>query len=145
VDLDQFRIGRTHMDGGHYQQQRNDHEQCCGPKADRDLDVAEPVIDQGGQHGRGHGQQDRQDDEMIKQIGHGYSRPFTWSVPVKPRDASITTRNSAVMAKPMTMAVSTRACGTGSAYAAGSVVTRSRIGAASMRRRPMLKMKRLTA
>src|SRR5690606_36469957 len=43
------------------------------------------------------------------------SRPSTWSVPVAPRAASSTTRNNAVVAKLMTIAVSTRACGTGSA------------------------------
>ena len=35
--------------------------------------------------------------------------------PISPREASSTTRNSAVMAKPITMAVSTSACGMGSA------------------------------
>ena len=52
-------------------------------------------------------------------IGHGVhgsrSRPSTWSVPVKPREASSTTRNRAVVAKLMTIAVRTSACGSGSA------------------------------
>ena len=43
------------------------------------------------------------------------SVPSTWSVPVRPREAIITTRKSAVVAKPMTMAVRTSAWGTGSA------------------------------
>ena len=43
------------------------------------------------------------------------SLPSTWSVPVRPREAISTTRKSAVVAKLMTMAVSTSACGTGSA------------------------------
>ena len=43
------------------------------------------------------------------------SFPSTWSVPVRPREASRTTRKSAVVAKLMTIAVSTSACGTGSA------------------------------
>ena len=60
------------------------------------------------------------------------SRPSTWSVPVRPRDASSTTRNSAVVAKLMTMAVRTSACGSGSAYCDGSPV-RARSQA---RRRP---------
>ncbi len=41
--------------------------------------------------------------------------PSTWSVPDMPRDASSTTRNSAVIAKPITMAVSVSAWGMGSA------------------------------
>ena len=48
------------------------------------------------------------------------SRPSTWSVPVSPRAASSTTSSSAVVAKLMTIAVSTSACGSGSAKRAGS-------------------------
>ena len=43
------------------------------------------------------------------------SAPSTWSVPLMPRRASNTTRNNAVIAKPITMAVSTSAWGMGSA------------------------------
>ena len=42
------------------------------------------------------------------------SLPSTWSVPVSPRETISTTRKSAVVAKLMTIAVSTSACGTGS-------------------------------
>jgi len=49
------------------------------------------------------------------------SRPSTWSLPDSPREASSSTRKSAVVAKPMTMAVSTSACGTGSVYRLGSM------------------------
>ena len=46
---------------------------------------------------------------------HGCSSsPSTWSPPDRPRSASSTTRNNAVVAKPMTMAVSTSDCGSGS-------------------------------
>ena len=61
-----------------------------------------------------HRQQNGQDHQMLKESVHQSSFPSTWSVPVRPREASRTTRNSAVMAKPITMAVNTRACGTGS-------------------------------
>ena len=51
----------------------------------------------------------------VQQPGHGRSSsPSTWSPPDRPRSASSTTRNSAVVAKPMTMAVSTSDCGSGS-------------------------------
>ena len=50
-----------------------------------------------------------------RQRRHGRSSsPSTWSVSVRPRSASSTTRNSAVVAKLMTIAVSTSACGIGS-------------------------------
>src|SRR5699024_11166803 len=59
----------------------------------------------------------RQNGQMCFQAGHeSGSTPSTWSVPDRPRAASRTTRNSARVAKPMTMAVSTSACGRGSAY-----------------------------
>ena len=59
--------------------------------------------------------QDRGDDQMLRPRAHSCgSLPSTWSVPVRPREASSTTRNSAVVAKLMTMAVRTSACGTGS-------------------------------
>ena len=75
-----------------------------------------------------HGQQDGAKHEVwhqrcqpLQDQAHGISctsrdfTPSTWSVPDMPREASSTTRNSAVMAKPITIAVSTRACGMGSA------------------------------
>src|SRR5690606_15720555 len=53
---------------------------------------------------------DRRYDEVIEPAAHCFgSLPSTWSVPVKPRAASSTTRKSAVVAKPMTIAVSTSA------------------------------------
>ncbi|MND85159.1 hypothetical protein D3C80_770730 [compost metagenome] len=58
-----------------------------------------------------HRQQDRQDQRVI----HGLrSWPSTWSVLVSPTLRSARTTTKAVMAKPMTMAVSTSACGSGS-------------------------------
>ena len=60
-------------------------------------------------------QQNRRDNQMFLPILHYWlSLPSTWSVPVRPREASMTTRNRAVMAKPITIAVSTSACGNGS-------------------------------
>ena len=60
------------------------------------------------------GDQDRGDDQVLAH-GCSLSRPSTWSVPVNPREAISTTRNSAVVAKLMTMAVRTSAWGSGSA------------------------------
>ena len=57
------------------------------------------------------------------------SRPSTWSLPVMPRAASRTTRNSAVSAKPITRAVRTRAWGTGSAIRDASAPASSTGGA----------------
>ncbi len=59
-------------------------------------------------------QQDGRDDQLVHPAHALGSRPSTWSVPVRPLEASKTTRNSAVMAKLMTIAVSTSACGNGS-------------------------------
>ena len=84
-----------------------------------------------GQHGQQDGGQQQVGHQGLGQPGHrvppggasavsgaamasASSAPSTWSVPDRPRDAIITTRNSAVMAKPITMAVSTRAWGMGS-------------------------------
>ena len=61
------------------------------------------------QHDR---QASRDDPEGVIASG---SLPSTWSVPVKPRAASSTTSSSAVVAKLITIAVSTSACGSGSA------------------------------
>ena len=43
------------------------------------------------------------------------SSPSTWSVPLAPRSASASSIAKPVAAKPMTIAVSTSACGSGSA------------------------------
>ena len=79
------------------------------PDADRRLEVTALLVDQ--QHDRA-GQQ-RQDDRQLYQVIEparhcSGSRPSTWSVPVSPREASSTTRNKAVVAKLITMAVRTR-------------------------------------
>ena len=59
-----------------------------------------------------HRQQDWQDQAVIHCTG---SWPSTWSVWVSPTLRSASTTTKAVMAKPITMAVSTSACGSGSA------------------------------
>ena len=67
------------------------------------------------QHGQHDGGQHQVRHQTLNPLAHSIScsvrecAPSTWSLPEAPRDASSTTRNSAVMAKPMTMAVSTRA------------------------------------
>lgn len=63
------------------------------------------------------GEQDRQDQPMAHGRGSSSSgRPSTWSLPRSPRPRRARTTTKAVMAKPMTMAVSTSACGNGSPY-----------------------------
>jgi hypothetical protein len=67
------------------------------------------------QHQRGgqQRQQDRRDDQLL--MPSFVTLPAIHVVGAgQPREASSTTRNSAVMAKLMTMAVSTSACGSGS-------------------------------
>ena len=115
--------GPDHQSHGHHQAQKR------GGNAQHQLGALLLLAHQ--QHD-GSGQQ-RQHDGRQQQVRHGLldqgvqgvvheglcrscaSLPSTWSVPDRPREASSTTRNSAVMAKPMTMAVSTSACGSGSA------------------------------
>src|SRR5690606_1531976 len=101
------------------------------------------------QHDRAGGQRndDGEDGKMMQQeTQDSDSRPSTWSVPVRPREASRTTRNNAVVAKPMTMAVSASACGSGSAYQEGSwAAAGSTTGGRPEASRPMPKMKRFTA
>src|SRR6185312_4251050 len=95
------------------------------------------------QRGNEQRQQDRRDDQVL---AHGVpSSPSTWSLPVSPREVSSTTRNSAVVAKPITIAVSTSACGSGSVYCATLPATSCSTGSAPVRRPPMEKMKRFTA
>ena len=114
------------------QQQRDRHgeQRERRREAERGLEGAPPLADQ---HHQRPGQE-RDDDRRDRQVLHpaaqrSGSLPSTWSVPVKPRAASSTTRNSAVVAKLMTMAVRTSACGSGSAYWARSPAPpRSRIG-----------------
>src|SRR3546814_237520 len=98
------------------QQERNGEQCKARHNAQRSLQPAAPFIEQ--QHRRGHDerQHDRRDHQMVDPAAHGSrSSPSTWSVPVCPRDASSTTRSNAVVAKEMTMAVRTSACGRGSA------------------------------
>src|SRR5690606_12266822 len=104
------------------QQQDRDNEQRHGrADGDRRLQHALLVVkeqQQGASHQRQH---DRQDDEVFGCRDHlSGSLPSTWSVPVKPRAARSTTRNRAVVAKPITIAVSTSAWGIGSANVEGS-------------------------
>ncbi|MNH78124.1 hypothetical protein D3C73_304270 [compost metagenome] len=113
---------QVHADGaGHVgslrplqQQQRDAQAQQAGEQIDfgfeRAVFLAEHQHDRGGQQR----QQDGRGDQVRHCIHSLGSRPSTWSVPVRPREASKTTRNSAVMAKLMTIAVSTSACGSGS-------------------------------
>ena len=68
---------------------------------------------------------DRQDDKMLQQL-RAFMRPAPRHrrdrCPSSRAEASSTTRNSAVVAKPITIAVSTSACGTGSRNSDGSIV-----------------------
>src|SRR5690606_37770692 len=91
--------------------------------------------------------QQRHDDRRDEQVlAHGVPYPpSTWSLPLSPREVSSTTRNSAVVAKPITIAVSTSACGSWSAYCAMSPAVSCSTGSAPVRRPPMEKMNRLTA
>src|SRR5690606_38909541 len=76
-----------------------------------------PVLVAQHQHERAddHRDGDRQDGKMVHPLAHCDSVPSTWSVLDRPRNARMTTRNKAVVAKLMTMAVSTSAWGRGSA------------------------------
>src|SRR5690606_22507121 len=81
-----------------------------GAGAQRQPDFAPRVADQqhGSTHHEWHG--NRENWRMMHPAVHErFSRPSTWSVPDSPREASSTTRNRAVVAKPITMAVSTSA------------------------------------
>ena len=85
-------------------------------QADRQLRAPLPVVIDQHQRRREKRDQDRRDDQMLGAGDHASgSLPSTWSLPVSPRAAISSTRNSAVAAKPMTIAVRTSACGSGSA------------------------------
>src|SRR5690606_5772679 len=81
-----------------------------GAGAQRQPDFAPGVADEqhcSAHHERhGNGENGRM---MHPAVHERFSRPSTWSVPDSPREASSTTRNRAVVAKPITMAVSTSA------------------------------------
>src|SRR5690606_41604608 len=91
-------------------------------------------------------QQDGQEYQLFSPEAHWRgSLRCTWSVPVRPREVSSSTRYRAVVAKPMTMGVITRAWGTGSANSAGSTACSRVSGGLFTHSRPMMKMNRLTA
>ena len=81
--------------------------------------VAAVVADQQQQDRRGRRQQHRQDRQVGVDPVHPGSAasglPSTWSVPPSCRLRSASSMTKPVVAKPMTMAVSTSACGSGSA------------------------------
>src|SRR5690606_35608873 len=81
-----------------------------GAQADQGLQPITLLLEQQHARSRDQRQHDRRDDEMVLPVGHSPgSRPSMWSLPVMPRLVSSTTRNRAVRAKLMTMAVRTRA------------------------------------
>src|SRR5690606_16231119 len=122
------------------QHQRGDEQRQRRQAADDGLGVAHPFVEQQHERGGQDRHDDRQDRQMRAQVDELaadgaaqttdptgpeertaefadhwlVSSPSTWSVPVKPRAASSTTRNNAVIEKLMTMEVSTSDCGTGS-------------------------------
>src|SRR5690606_7198626 len=134
-------VGHAQQGNGYREQQQG------GGYPQSGLDHAAPFADD---HHRRSGEE-RDDNgrnrEAIQPAVHWtVSRPSTWAGPVRPRAARSATRKSAVVAKLMTMAVRTSACGSGSACCARSpAVPGSRIGAAPMRSPPVEKMNRLTA
>src|SRR3546814_3495444 len=108
-------IGQIQQGGRHADQGEDRHD------ANGDLHRPAAFVDEYHRGASDQRDDDRRNDQMIDPIDHEFRPvPSTWSVPVNPREARRTTRNSAVVAKPITMAVWTRACGSGSAYCAGS-------------------------
>ena len=122
VEADVVAAGQLAALGPHQKLDRGD--EGCRHRQQPQHQLGPPlpfVIDQ-HQRAREERDQDRRDDQVFGRDVHGSrSCPSTWSVPVNPREAIRTTRNSAVVAKLITMAVSTSACGTGSAKAVGSI------------------------
>src|SRR4051812_34265959 len=130
--------------GARHEERRDAEKRERAGEAERGLRAMMPVIDEQERPRDGERQDDRRDDQVLDHSAG--SSPSTWSVPVSPRAASSTTRRSAVVAKAITIAVSTSACGSGSANAAASTGTpRSTKGGRPPRTQPMTKMKRLTA
>src|SRR5690606_15351855 len=114
--------------------------------ADRELEPVPAHVQRDEGRAARERQQDRQQDQVVDPIHHAPgSSPSTWSVSVSPRAPIITTRYSAVVANPMTIAVSTSACGSGSACKAGSTGPSPTIGGRSSQSLPIRKMKRFTA
>jgi len=98
------------------QEQRRHHQAGDRrPDVDERADATAPLAEE-KEHRRGHQrQEDGHHHEVRSQGAHPSSlEPSTWSVPPRPREASSTTRNSAVVAKPITIAVSPSHCGMGS-------------------------------
>src|SRR5690606_16163204 len=122
------------------------HAQRAG-EVDAELERMARLVE-GNQQSAGHQrQQDWQDDEVLGPVYGAHesdSSPSTWSVPVRPSAPIIITRYRAVVAKPMTRAVSTSACGSGSAIWVGSKPGSSVTGGLSSHSRPITKMNRLT-
>ena len=117
IDADSLVPDVRHGIGREIHEERGDDElDQDRNRRDRHAPTALRFREQQQDRAREHGHDDRHHRQML-QPGAQASRscPLTWSVPVKPREASSTTRNSAVVAKPITIAVSTSACGTGSA------------------------------
>src|SRR6185437_16790067 len=89
--------------------------QQCAAHADRRPDNEQPLVEDEPQRPGHERQDDRKHREMLLHHHGSGSAPSTWSVPLNPRAAINTTSRSAVVAKLMTIAVSTSACGSGSA------------------------------
>ena len=113
--------GRRRLAPGHAQQQadRDRQPERRRQHVDHRLQAAPALAQQQHQRRRGqrqqHGGHQQVFGQRAQRAHHGCSScPSTWSPPDRPRSASSTTRNSAVVAKPMTMAVSTSDCGSGS-------------------------------
>jgi len=87
------------------------HQRPGGRQRKQALGRLAQAVEQQQRRAREQRQEDRQDQGMLHLLG---SCPSTWSVRSSPMLRSASTTTKAVMAKPMTMAVSTSACGSGS-------------------------------
>ena len=138
VDQQLTRAGLHHQADGHEQtEQDRGHGQTARP-ALAAVAMAAPgnllaaIAQQQQGHGREHGQQDRQHGRVLQPkrencIKHQAcppraappacpgSCPSTWSLPLSWRLRRASSMTKPVVAKPITMAVSTSACGSGSA------------------------------
>src|SRR5688500_5161499 len=137
--------------GVHGQDRGEEEQEKRGREADASLQAMPALVEEQHQAAGRQRQDYGEDDQLLADGAHwSVSCPSTWSVPVSPRAASSTTRSSAVVANAITIAVSTRACGNGSANRAGSGATPSdtacvSTGGSPARTHPMTKMKRFTA
>src|SRR5690606_3331700 len=115
-------------------------------QVDGELQMLPAAAEQDQRCGEQQRQQDGQEYQLISpEAQRRGSVPSTSTGPVRPREVSSSTRYRAVVAKPMTMAVSTRAWGTGSANSAASTACSRVSGGLFTHSRPMMKMNRLTA